>query len=86
MNYENGKCEVTFTLKNNEYNERSRKVRIVAHRQSNIGKGAVVNDILGEKTFLVYLKPREKKEITETVDLFPNLRPTIVIVRHFEAK
>ena len=81
--YAKGVCEVTFTIRNNEDNEATRIVRILAHRLKDIGKVAVVNDIIGEKTVVVHLKPREKLEVRETISLMLNLRPSMVVVTHF---
>ena len=84
--YEDGICKGDFILKNNMDNFSTRKVRTVAHRQRNIGKGAVVNDILGEKVLHLGLRPHEIVEKTEPIDLIPNLRPSMIIVNHFEPK
>lgn len=45
--YDNSTCFVSFKIINNSHNALLRNVRITAHWQRNIGKGAVVNDIIG---------------------------------------
>ena len=84
--YENKKLKISFILKNNGYSESLRKVKIIAHKQRDIGHGAIVNDIIGEKIITVHLQPREEIKITDEIDLLLNLRPTMVVFNHFDAK
>jgi len=82
--FEKGSCEASFTLKSNASTEIDRKIRITAYRQKNIGKGARVNDTIGEKEFIITLKPNEKREFKEKVVLKIRTRPYMVIVSQFE--
>jgi len=84
--YEDGACSVTLKLKNHGYDTVDRKVTIVAHKLRDIGDGAIGDDIIGEKTTIVRLKPHEEKELLEIVALNPRRRPDMVVVSHFETK
>ena len=84
--YEKGQCKVTFKLKNHGSDDAKRNVMIVAHRLKDIGDGAVVDDITGEKIIAVKLSPYEEKELTATLGLFPNRRPDMVVVTYYEGK
>jgi hypothetical protein len=84
--YEKGVCNVTFKLKNHGNDPIDRNVRIVAHKLKDIGEGAVVDDITGERIITVKLRPYEEKEQTEILPLFPNRQPDMVVVNHYKAK
>ena len=83
---EKGKCKVEFLIKNNKDQETIQKVRIIAHNQRDIGKGAIVDNIIGEKTFYVELKAREQKNCTETINLSSYLKSSMVVISHSEAE
>jgi hypothetical protein len=84
--YEKGVCEVTLKLKNHGHDYVDRNVRIVAYKLKDIGEGAIVSDITGEKIVSVRLKPYEEKDLMETMKLFPNRRPDMVVVSHYEKR
>jgi hypothetical protein len=84
--YNDGSCFVSFKIKNNSHYDLSRNVRITAHFQRNIGKGAVVNDIVGEKIITFNLAPRADIEFKETLELNINRRPDIVSVSQWSPK
>jgi len=84
--YEEGVCNVTFKLRNDGNRVVDLNVRIVAHKQKSIGKGAVVDDIIGEKVVSVRIGQHEEKELSETLALFQNIRPDRVVVSHHKAK
>ena len=50
-----------------------------------MGKGAVVSDIIGEKTIFVTLKPNEELRIEERMQLLFNQKPSMVTIDHFKA-
>lgn len=83
---ENGLCVVKFKIENNIYEELDRKIYISLNRQRNIGKGAVVNDVLGEKSFIVHLKPNEKRVIEEPIKLIFNKMPSMLILNEYPVK
>lgn len=83
--YENRQCKVAFTIKNNEHSGTLRKVKITVFRQRNIGD-AIVNDILGEKTLFIEIKPNEVLDVEETIKLILNKRPTMVTIKDFKPK
>jgi len=78
-------CRVRFTIENKTSETLTRKIRISATRQKDIGKGAVVSDDLGETTFTLQLDPREERIVEETLRLIGNYRPTIVNVTQWVA-
>lgn len=84
--YENGVCVVTFKLLNHEHADIDLNIRIAAHKLRDFAEGAIINDIIGEKVAAVKLRPYEEKELTETLTLFPNRRPDMVVVTHYGAK
>ncbi len=84
--YVNDICKVEFSLKNNDSIEAIRKIRIIAHRQKDIGKGAVVNKIKEKKTITLKLMPSEEKTYIETINLIPNSRPSMVVVSQTETE
>ena len=81
--YENQHCKVAFKIRNNEDYEKSIKVKLTAHKQRNLGKGGMVNDIIGEKTIIVDLRASEEQSFEETIKLLINKRPSMVTVNHF---
>lgn len=81
--YKNGECTVRMILKNNTDLRTTRGVRIIAHRQRNIGRGAIVNSIIGEKIITVDLHPLEIRRITEQVVLPFPAKPSMVTVTQF---
>gem|GEM_PF-4921276 len=83
---DNGECIVKFEIQNSKYEEIDRKIYISLTRQRNIGKGAVVNDMLGEKSSIVHLKPNEKKVIEEPVKLILNKIPSMLIINDYPVK
>ncbi|MDQ1353791.1 MAG: hypothetical protein QG657_4098 [Acidobacteriota bacterium] len=78
--YEKEICTVEFSIKSNRDYNIIRRIRIIAHSQRHIGKGAIINDVIGEKTLCMELKPREEKKWTGTINLFPNIRPSMVVI------
>jgi len=80
-----GICKIKFSLKNNENHETIRKIRIIAYSQTDIAKGAIVYNIIGERVFYVELKPKEQKNITEKLNLYSYLSPSMVVISHFDA-
>jgi hypothetical protein len=84
--YNSGNCFVSFKIMNNSHNGLLRNVRITAHWQRNIGKGAVVNDIIGEKIITLELAPRSDQEFKESIKLSINRRPDIVSVSQWIPK
>jgi hypothetical protein len=84
--YEKEICTVEFSIKSNRSYYIIRKIQIIAHSLKHIGRGAVRNDVIGEKTFFIELKPREEKKWTGTINLFPNIRPSMVVINFSEGK
>ena len=83
---EKGTCKVDFSLKSNKDHETIQKVRIIAHSQKDSGKGAVVDNIIGEKTVYIELKATEQKNCTETINLSSYLKPSMVVISHSESE
>lgn len=79
---EKGSCKVEFSLKNNKDARTIQKVRIIAHNQRDIGKGAIIDNIIGEKTVYIELKAREQKNCAETFYLSSYLNPSMVVIIH----
>ena len=61
--------------KNHGNDDTNRNVRIVAYKLKDIGEGAVVGDIIGEKILNVKLKPYEERGVTQILTVFPKRRP-----------
>jgi len=80
--YENGKCTITFKLKNNGSRDTDQSLRIVARQSKGMGKGAVV----GEMIIIVRMRPHEEKELTETLTLLGSGRPDTVVVSDYKAR
>lgn len=83
---EMGTCKVKFTLKNNKNNTATQKVRILAYNQTDVAKGAIAHNIVGEKTFYTELKAGEQKNYTENVTFYSYLKPNMVVISHAEEK
>lgn len=82
-NYQNGECTVRMILKNNSDLHTTRSVRIIVHRQRDIGRGAVVNRIIGEKIITIHLQPLETRSVTEQVVLPFPAKPSRVTITQF---
>jgi hypothetical protein len=84
--YDKGQCTVSFSVKNNTNSHVKRKVKITAYKQRNIGKGAIVSDVIGGKVVLIDLKPNEIVDLEETVKMLANIKPNMVAINLFKVK
>lgn len=84
--YEKGICTVEFSIKSNRDYDVILWIRIIAHSREDIGRGAIINDVIGEKTLYMELKPREEKKWTGTINLLPNIRPNMMVIKYSEGK
>jgi|GEM_PF-4999948 len=84
--YEKGVCTVGFKLRNHTNKHMERNVLILAHKFKDLGEGAVVDNITGQKIINVKLNPYEEKELKEALALFPNSRPDVVVVKEHGTK
>ncbi|MHB8131664.1 MAG: hypothetical protein ACYDEX_22010 [Mobilitalea sp.] len=79
---ESGTCKVEFSLKNNKDHGAIRKVRIIAYNQTDVGKGAIAHNIVGEKIFYTELRAGEQKNYTENIIFYSYLKPNMVVISH----
>ena len=83
---ESGTCKVEFSLKNNKDHGAIQKIRIIAYNQTDIAKGAISHNIVGEKIFYSELKAGEQKNYTENINFYSYLKPNMVVINHTEDK
>lgn len=84
--YEKGVCSVAFKLRNHTSQHMERNVLILVHKFKNVGDGAIVDNISGQKMINVKLNPYEEKQLTERLALFPKGRPDMVVVKEYRPK
>lgn len=68
--YEKEICTVEFSIKSNRDYNIIRRIRIIAHSQKDIGRGAVINNVIGEKIFYIEYSQGKKKDGLEQLTCF----------------
>lgn len=81
-----GACNVSFNIANRSNNKSQRKIRIRAHSQRMIGKGAIVNEIVGEKNLTLSIAPFERRQIQEKLVLTGMGKVHLVAVNEWNDK
>ena len=77
---------MAFKLRNHTSQHMERNVLILVHKFKNVGDGAIVDNISGQKMINVKLNPYEEKQLTERLAHSPKGRPEMVVVKEYRPK